>query len=59
MHNTILVYKTNINTLAQIKTMSETHWKQIVTNANKAGARTCEYMGAMEAFKHLNNSIFK
>lgn len=33
-------------------------WKQIVSNANKAGARTCEYMGAMEAFKHLSKSIF-
>ncbi|MBS1747946.1 MAG: carbohydrate kinase [Bacteroidetes bacterium] len=34
-------------------------WQNIVTNANKAGARTCEYMGAMEAFKHLNSDIFK
>ena len=33
-------------------------WSKIIQNANKAGARTCEYMGAMEAFKHLNNSIF-
>ncbi|MFM1971996.1 MAG: hypothetical protein RL185_678 [Bacteroidota bacterium] len=33
-------------------------WRNIITNANKAGARTCEYMGAMEAFKHLNNTIF-
>ena len=33
-------------------------WRNIVVNANKAGARTCEFMGAMEAFKHLNNSIF-
>ena len=33
-------------------------WQQIITNANKAGARTCEYMGAMEAFKHLSNDIF-
>ena len=33
-------------------------WRSIISNANKAGARTCEYMGAMEAFKHLNNSIF-
>jgi fructokinase len=33
-------------------------WRQIIANANKAGARTCEYMGAMEAFKHLNNNIF-
>lgn len=33
-------------------------WKIMISNANKAGARTCEYMGAMEAFKHLNNTIF-
>jgi fructokinase len=33
-------------------------WRIVIANANKAGARTCEYMGAMEAFKHLNNSIF-
>ncbi len=33
-------------------------WQHLVANANKAGARTCEYMGAMEAFKHLNNTIF-
>ncbi|MEO8712607.1 MAG: carbohydrate kinase, partial [Parafilimonas sp.] len=34
------------------------NWKNIIYNANKAGARTCEYMGAMEAFKHLSNDIF-
>ncbi len=34
-------------------------WEKIISNANKAGARTCEYMGAMEAFKHLNNRIFQ
>jgi fructokinase len=34
-------------------------WERIVANANKAGARTCEYMGAMEAFRHLSNQIFK
>lgn len=33
-------------------------WEKIIQNANKAGARTCEYLGAMEAFKHLNNRIF-
>ena len=33
-------------------------WKKMIANANKAGARTCEFMGAMEAFKHLNKSIF-
>ena len=33
-------------------------WHKIITNGNKAGARTCEYLGAMEAFKHLNKDIF-
>jgi fructokinase len=33
-------------------------WTKIFHNANKAGARTCEYMGAMEAFKHLSTDIF-
>jgi fructokinase len=33
-------------------------WEKIILNANKAGARTCEYLGAMEAFKHLSNDIF-
>lgn len=41
-----------------IQDLSETDWHALVVNANKAGARTCEFMGAMEAFKHLNNSIF-
>lgn len=35
------------------------NWQKIIFNANKAGARTCEYMGAMEAFKYLNNQIFQ
>ncbi len=39
--------------------LSKEDWEQIVSNANKAGARTCEYLGAMEAFKHLSNSIFE
>lgn len=51
--------------LYQLSTMQEDlnaisfdNWKNIIANANKAGARTCEYMGAMEAFKHLSNDIF-
>lgn len=39
--------------------VSKEQWHTIVTNANKAGARTCEYLGAMEAFKHLSNNIFE
>lgn len=42
-----------------INSLSSEEWKQIIFNANKAGARTCEYVGAMEAFKHLSNNIFK
>ncbi len=34
-------------------------WIQLVANGNKAGARTCQYMGAMEAFRHLSNKIFE
>ncbi len=34
-------------------------WKKIIFNANKAGARTCEYMGAMEAFRHLSRDIIQ
>lgn len=33
-------------------------WKKIIANANRAGAKTCEYMGAMEAFKQLSGNIF-
>lgn len=45
--------------LDEILKSSLEDWNAIVTNANKAGARTCEYLGAMEAFKHLNNQIFQ
>jgi len=44
--------------LPMIQAMDTDDWKKIIANANKAGARTCEYMGAMEAFKHLNRTIF-
>jgi fructokinase len=45
--------------LSTIHDLSADDWKNIVANANKAGARTCEYMGAMEAFKCLNRNIFE
>jgi fructokinase len=43
---------------AQIQSLSIIDWQKIILNANKAGARTCEYLGAMEAFKHLSSDIF-
>lgn len=45
--------------LGSILSMTAEEWKPIIYFANKAGARTCEYMGAMEAFRHLSNDIFK
>jgi fructokinase len=43
----------------EIKSLTLHDWEKIIANSNKAGARTCEYLGAMEAFKHLNSDIFK
>ena len=44
--------------LAEIKSLPISMWEKIIANGNKAGARTCEYLGAMEAFKHLSSDIF-
>jgi len=54
-----VLYQLNAYSLNQIHQLPVTRWKEIILNANKAGARTCEYMGAMEAFRHLNTEIFK
>ena len=53
-----VLYQLINETPSSLSTITIEKWKQIIGNANKAGARTCEYMGAMEAFKHLNTSIF-
>ena len=53
-----LLYQLSSFTFPQIQKLSLNNWKEIILNANKAGARTCEYMGAMEAFKHLSSNIF-
>lgn len=53
-----VLYQLSDKNLESIKNLSLQQWQHVVGNANKAGARTCEYMGAMEAFKHLNNQIF-
>lgn len=54
-----VLYQLSIMDNADINNLATDEWKHIVHNANKAGARTCEYLGAMEAFKHLSNDIFK
>jgi fructokinase len=43
---------------SEIEQLQEEDWKSIFKKGNKAGARTCEYIGAMEAFKHLSTDIF-
>lgn len=53
-----LLYQLSTKSLADIEKLSSAQWANLVLNANKAGARTCEYMGAMDAFKHLSNDIF-
>jgi fructokinase len=52
-----LLYQLSNKTLDAIHEMQITEWEKLILNANKAGARTCEYLGAMEAFKHLNKEI--
>jgi fructokinase len=53
------LYQLSQKSASDIQSLSFNEWKLIITNSNKAGARTCEYLGAMEAFKHLSNDIFK
>jgi fructokinase len=54
-----VLYQVSDKSLDEIKSLTKEQWGGIISNANKAGARTCEYLGAMEAFKHLSNDIFK
>jgi len=54
-----VLYQLEGKSLSEIRSMTLPEWEKIVINANKAGARTCEYMGAMEAFKHLSSDIFR
>jgi fructokinase len=53
-----VLYQLNNKSLQEIQLLKKEEWMHVILNANKAGARTCEYMGAMEAFKHLSSDIF-
>lgn len=53
-----VLYQISNKNLNRKEEMSAEEWKHLILNANKAGARTCEYIGAMEAFKHLSSDIF-
>ena len=54
-----VLYQLSSYDFEKIKSLTLEDWNRIILNANKAGARTCEWLGAMEAFKHLNSDIFK
>jgi fructokinase len=54
-----VLYQLSNKKLAEIQQLSLPDWQKIIQNANKAGARTCEYLGAMEAFKQLSSQIFE
>lgn len=43
--------------LQEIQQLSSEDWTNIIFIGNKAGARTCEFMGAMEAFKELKGDF--
>jgi fructokinase len=54
-----VLYQLSVLENKNISELQHADWHGIIHQANKAGARTCAYMGAMEAFKHLSKDIFK
>lgn len=54
-----VLYQLSNYSFTAIQSLTNEEWTAIIANGNKAGARTCEYLGAMEAFKHLSNDIFR
>lgn len=54
-----VLYQLSNYSFNAIQSLTIEEWTAIIANGNKAGARTCEYLGAMEAFKHLSNDIFR
>jgi fructokinase len=53
-----MLYQLSLHTTEAIRQAGMDQWAAMTANANKAGARTCAYLGAMEAFRHLSNQIF-
>ena len=53
-----VLYQLSNYSFEDMKKLNAQSWEKIIYNGNKAGARTCEYLGAMEAFRHLSSDIF-
>ena len=54
-----VLYQLSQHEHESIQLFTKEQWIKIIANGNKAGARTCEWLGAMEAFKHLSNDIIR
>jgi fructokinase len=54
-----LLYQLAQKNKNELNNLNFANWQKIVHNANIIGAKTCEHLGAMEAFKHLNNTYFE
>ncbi|MCX8480716.1 MAG: carbohydrate kinase [Sediminibacterium sp.] len=52
------LFQLNHLSFEEINNLNFNDWENIVFNANKAGAKTCTYYGAMEALQHLSTQIF-
>jgi len=53
-----VLFQLSDKSIQEIKELSVKQWLEIIFKANKAGARTCEYVGASESYKHLKKEIF-
>ncbi len=52
-----LLYQMSQLDSAAMMNISEDQWVHFIFKANIIGAKTCTYYGAIEAYKHLNNSL--
>jgi fructokinase len=50
-----VLYQLQKRPLEELNNLSFEDWKTTIANANKIGALVCEHMGAIEAFKYLND----
>lgn len=53
-----VLYQLQKKNTEELNSLPLDEWKTIIANANKIGAYVCEHIGAMEAFKYLNNYQF-
>jgi fructokinase len=54
-----VLYQLSVKPDTLLHTFSMEEWITIISNANRVAARTCAFVGAMEAFRHLQGDILK